>query len=179
MILFPKPILSLFGKSFEEGATVLVIMDFVSLINVSTGMCGALLEMTGHTRIKLFNSVIKVSLAILLNFLLIPRWGIVGAAIAALAHEVVSDVLPLLQTWYLYKVLPYNRSLIKPLLSGLAMVGVWFGTARFFPADNYILIGVNVILLMAVYTGISLLLGFSPQERALFARARRRVPVLH
>ena len=179
MVLFPVQILSIFGKSFEEGATALVILALVSLVNITTGMCGAILEMTGHTRLKLFNSIIRVSLAIFLNFLLIPRWGIVGAAVAALVHEIVSDLLPLVQMWFLYRLLPYNRALLKPMLAGLTMVAVWFATSRWLASqENLLIAALNILLLLAVYSAVTLLLGFSQEERALIARFRRRLGAL-
>ena len=146
-------------------------------------MCGAIIEMAGHTRLKLVNSVIKVSLAILLNFILIPRYGIVGAAVAALVHEVISNLLPLVQIWFLYRLLPFSQGLIKPILAGLAMAATWMATNRWFPSQpdqmNYFVIGLHILFLCSIYLAVTLLLGFSPQERALFARFKRRIVAQH
>jgi O-antigen/teichoic acid export membrane protein len=179
MVLFPTQILSIFGKSFEDGAATFVILAIVSLVNISTGMCGAILEMTGHAKLKLFNSVIKVALAISLNFLLIPRMGIVGAAIAALVHEFVSDILPLVQLWFLYRLIPFSWTLIKPFLAGLSMLAAWLLTNHWLSSQTQIwAVVVNMLFLFAIYAIITLLLGFSQEERALFDRFRRRAGVL-
>jgi O-antigen/teichoic acid export membrane protein len=180
MMLFPTQILSIFGKSFEEGASAFVILAFVSMVDVGTGMCGALIEMTGHTRLKLINSVIRVSVSIFLNFLLIPRYGILGAAIAALVHEFIANILPLVQIWYLYRLLPYNRDLLKPILAGLSMLVVWMLTSRIFPVhENLLVAAANMLFLFAIYAAVTILLGFSPEERTLFTRFRRKFGVLH
>jgi O-antigen/teichoic acid export membrane protein len=179
MMLFPKQILSIFGKSFEDGAMAFAILALVSLIHVITGMAEALLEMTGHAKIKLFNSVIKISLAILLNFLLIPRYGILGAAVSALIHQSVADGLPLIQIWFLYRLLPYSRAFYKPILAGLCMVAAWFFTrGLFLDGDNFFVVILHGSFLMVIYAAVTLLLGFSSEERALLARFRRKVRFL-
>jgi O-antigen/teichoic acid export membrane protein len=179
MVLFPQQILSIFGKSFEEGATVFVIMALVSLVSVCTGMCGALLEMTGQAKLKLINSIIKVSLAISLNFLLIPRWGIVGAAMAALIHEFVSNILPLVQVWFLYRLQPYSNTLFKPIIAGMSMLAAWALTRGLFPSEgNFLITILQILFLFAVYASVTFFLGFSVEEKALFNRFRRKVGFL-
>ncbi|MDX1402824.1 MAG: polysaccharide biosynthesis C-terminal domain-containing protein, partial [Kiloniellales bacterium] len=84
LVLFPEAILAIFGQSFVGGASALVLLAWAQLANAGTGTCGSIIDMTGHTKIKLVNSVIWVILSIGTNFLLIPSWGIIGAAVAAL-----------------------------------------------------------------------------------------------
>jgi O-antigen/teichoic acid export membrane protein len=176
VMLFPAQILSIFGKSFVDGAAVLMILAFVNLINVGTGMCGALIDMTGRTKLKLANSSVKVGLSIFLNFLLIPRYGILGAAISALIYEFISNVLPLLPIWFLYRILPYDRGLLKPIAAGLLMLTAWLITNRFFPpGSNLLLVFLNMLLLLAVYAVSILVMGLSPEEQAVLARFRRRL----
>jgi hypothetical protein len=52
------------------------------LINVGTGITSNLQAMAGHTKIALFNSLLFLSLSIVLDLVLIPSLGLVGAAIA-------------------------------------------------------------------------------------------------
>jgi O-antigen/teichoic acid export membrane protein len=175
IMLFPVQILSIFGKSFIDGEKVIVILAFVSLINVGTGMCGIIIDMTGQTRLKLVNTTVKISLSILLNLLLIPRWGIMGAAVSAVAYTAISYLLPLVQVWYLYRILPYSRSILKPVAAGSAMVGAWLITSHWIHSGtNLPVFLLEVALLFAVYAGTLLLLGFSPEELAILNRFSRR-----
>src|SRR5512145_2952088 len=75
MVLFPTQILFIFGESFTAGATTLVLLAWSNLLNVGTGMGGIILEMTGHMRLKLANSVMRLGLYLSFSVLLIPRWG--------------------------------------------------------------------------------------------------------
>ena len=71
------------GPQFAQGATVLRIMTVAHFISASSGMVGAFLNMTGgqvgFSRIV----VVSVVLNLILNFLMIPPFGMLGAALAA------------------------------------------------------------------------------------------------
>ena len=87
LLAFGRFFLGLFGPEFSAGYTALGVLSFAQLINAVTGPSGFLLTMTGHensySRILFF----ALLLNILLNYLLIPRYGMNGAAVAtALAN---------------------------------------------------------------------------------------------
>lgn len=179
IMLFPSPIMSIFGKSFADGAPALAIMGLVNFVNVATGMCGTVLDMTGHTRMKLANSVVRVSVGILANFLLIPRWGIVGAAMAALIHEIIANLLPLVEVWFLYRILPYSWAILKPLTAGIAAAGVTLLVRVWLPVSSELLsILLQVLLMLGVYALAVQLLGLSLEERRMVDKLRWRVTSL-
>ena len=88
MIIFGREVLSIFGKDFTGGSSVLAILSAGQLINVITGPVGILLNMTGHE----WDTSKGVGMAAFINTLfsaiLIPFWGIEGAA-AASAFSIV------------------------------------------------------------------------------------------
>ncbi|MBK9055291.1 MAG: flippase [Chloroflexi bacterium] len=179
MMLIPAQLLSLFGKSFVDGAVALRVLAFVSLVNAGTGMCGAVLEMTGHTTLKLINAIIRLILSVVLNLLLIPRWGLLGAAITALIIESVANILPLIQVWNLYRLLPYSRDLVAPIVGGIAAAAAFALLALKFPPENSLIHTVFLILLsFGVYLAVILSLGVSAEELILLVRSRNRVSAL-
>jgi O-antigen/teichoic acid export membrane protein len=179
IMLFPSAIMSVFGKSFAEGAPALVLMGLVNFVNVATGMCGTILDMTGHTRMKLVNSVVRVSVGILANFMLIPRYGITGAAMAALIHEVIANLLPLVEVWFLYRILPYSWAFLKPLAAGIAAAGVTLLVRAWLPAPDQLLsLFLQILSMLGVYALAIQLLGLSLEERQMVNKLRRRVTSL-
>lgn len=177
--LFPSQVISIFGKSFVDGAPALAIMGLVNLVSVATGMCGMILDMTGHTRMKLLNSIIRVSVAILANFLLIPRFGVTGAALAALLHEIVANALPMLQLWFLYRILPYNPNIMKPLAAGVIAAGGALLLYAWLPASDDLLITLlHMMVALAIYAVVVQRLGLSSEELLVVNRIRRRVGLL-
>lgn len=81
-IILPKFFLSFLGEGFMNGYKVLVILSIGQLVNALCGSVGFLMQMTNHQ--KTHQNIILLSSAInaILNFVLIPRHGIIGAAIA-------------------------------------------------------------------------------------------------
>jgi O-antigen/teichoic acid export membrane protein len=82
IFLLPDFILGFFGKDFKAGSTALLILTIGQFVNAISGSVGFILQMTGKE--KVFQNIILAATAlnIALNALLIPRYGINGAAVA-------------------------------------------------------------------------------------------------
>jgi O-antigen/teichoic acid export membrane protein len=176
LVLFPTPILAIFGKSFVAGSTALMLLACASIADVLTGMCGAVIDMTGYTKLKLGNSIVRLALSLSVNALLIPRWGIVGAAMAALVATGALNLLRMLEVFILFRLLPYNVSTFKPLVAGFVTLVVILATSSWLPSQtNYLFTVIQIAMLFAVYTGIILTLGLSAEDRVILRHLRQRL----
>lgn len=82
--LFGEEILAFtFGPTFAAGSVALVILTSGQVTNAFGGSVGALLNMTGHEKETLKGITASAMINIVLNLLLIPIYGMEGAAIAA------------------------------------------------------------------------------------------------
>lgn len=91
LVLFGKPILSLFGDEFAAGSTALAILSSGFLVNAAMGISGYLLIMTQHEKAAAIAFAASAGLNLLGNLLLIPAFGVNGAAAAtALSVAAVS-----------------------------------------------------------------------------------------
>jgi O-antigen/teichoic acid export membrane protein len=82
LIAFGKPVLgTFFGSEFEAAYGPLVILCLGQLLNASMGPVGLLLNMTGHERAVMLGIGISVAVNIVFNVILIPLYGMYGAAI--------------------------------------------------------------------------------------------------
>lgn len=100
LFIFPEFILNFFGKDFVIGKSVLLILAFSQVINAMSGSVGVILNMTGKE--KVFRNILSVALLIniSLNLLLIPIYGIEGAAIASASSLIFWN---LYSVFYVYK----------------------------------------------------------------------------
>lgn len=81
-LFMPRTVLSIFGPAFAAGGTALVILAVGQFVNVTTGSVGYLLMMTGNEK-DMRNITVGVAvLNVALNWILVPRFGIEGAAVA-------------------------------------------------------------------------------------------------
>lgn len=96
LLAIPELILSLFGEGFTSGSASLQVLAIGNFVNCITGSVGILLMMTGYQ--KEYNRIILSTavLAVALNFLLVPAWGIDGAAISSTISKVIWNLASVL-----------------------------------------------------------------------------------
>ena len=83
--LFGSHILEfVFGAGFGEGAAVLAVLTLGQVIHAATGMPGVLLIMSPHAGEALKANLLAAGANVLLNLMLIPPFGLMGACMATL-----------------------------------------------------------------------------------------------
>lgn len=93
LLVFPTLVLQIFGKSFQDGTWAVRILALGQLISVSLGPVGYLLVMTGREK-HLRNATVIGALSNLAgNLILVPFFGIIGAATATAFSLAVMKVL--------------------------------------------------------------------------------------
>lgn len=85
LILFGDRVLGLFGEEFIAARWSMTILILGQLVNVGAGSVGYLMEMTGHHQQCAYVLGCSAVLNLILNAILIPTLGIMGAAIATAA----------------------------------------------------------------------------------------------
>ena len=152
IVLFAKPILSIFGQDFVIGAFAVLILSFGRLIDAGVGSNGYMLMMTGRPKINLLNSAILCVLTIAMNLLLIPKYEIVGAAIGTAFSVAVINIMRLLEVYYFEKIHPYQKSFLKPFASGILAASIVYILSYFFPYDHNIFLSFAFgILFLGLY----------------------------
>ncbi len=176
LMFFSEAILAIYGDEFIGGAIALRILAVAELIDAMTGICGAIIDMTGYTKLKLANSITQLVLSIGVSILLIPRYGLIGAAVGALIVNAVINNLRMIEVWYLFRILPFDRTFIKPALAALVAVITALITLQVTEGSlDLIMLMLQVAILFIVYAGMLLLLGLPEEERTILSRLRRRI----
>ncbi|QGA81053.1 flippase [Candidatus Nanohalobium constans] len=94
MLLFSDKILQiLWGSEYTQASIALSILATGYLIDALVGRVGSLLQSEGHTKYILYNNTAALTLNIILNIILIPPYGIAGAAIATATSTILTNVL--------------------------------------------------------------------------------------
>jgi len=92
-LFFPSFFLHFFGDEFGAGKFALILLTLSQVINFSTGSVGYMLTMTGNQNTAIRLLFLCALLTTLLSVLLIPDFGVNGAAIAAAVNNVALNVL--------------------------------------------------------------------------------------
>ena len=170
MLLAPAAILGIFGREFESGDTALIILAGANLINAGTGTSGAVLDMTGFSWVKLINASLSVGLALVLNLLLIPEHGLIGAAWALFASLSTVNLLRLLEVRLLIGLSPYDRSWWKPVAAGVVAGGAALLLLALTASAGFLGAILSLVALGAVYVVTLVALGLDEQDHAILRR---------
>jgi O-antigen/teichoic acid export membrane protein len=126
---FAPLLLSLFGRQYVAGQTVLMTLSIGALFFLSTGPLGTVLVMGGKSGWSLLNAALSLSTNIGLNLLLVPKFGMNGAALAWALTGVVGQGSALIEVRVFLKLSPYHR---RAFLAALASTVVYGGGGMLF-----------------------------------------------
>ena len=118
-IIFPGKVLLLFGPEYLPSAKILVILTWATFIQAIFGAAGPTLSMSGHTKLVLWNTIGAFLLNFGLNIFLIPKYGIIGAAIATLISLTAVGFARTIQVGVILKMNFFDRKVIKPIVAGI------------------------------------------------------------
>ena len=178
LMVAPGSVLRLFGAGFAEGDTALRIVLLGQLLNIATGSVGFILIMVGRTGWDLAVYAASLALDLIVAFVLAPRLGMEGAAIANAVTFGVSNAIRLLLVIRFVRIQPYDRHYLRLLVPAALAAAAMVVMHGLVGSEDWLL---DVVLTGLVGGGVYVLatlrLGLTPPEREGLARliaARRR-----
>lgn len=112
IVLAGRPVLAIHGPQFAEGYLPLVALSCGQLVATLSGTIGVLLVMTRHEIILLALNIAAATVNICLNAVLIPRWGMQGAAFATATSVTATAVAG---AWLVRRHLAINSTIFARL----------------------------------------------------------------
>ena len=124
LLLFGDQLVKLlFTEKYSVALSALSILGLGYFLNASFGPEGMTLQAYGKTRLLLLNSLIMLGANIVMGFILIPRYGIIGASISAGSTLVIGGLAGLIEVFIIYKMQPYQFVTLKYLISAVLSGG--------------------------------------------------------
>jgi O-antigen/teichoic acid export membrane protein len=121
--IFAPTLLRVFGHGFGGGSGALEVLGLTMLVATAVGTVDMVLLMGGKSSWNLINTVVGLSSNIILNLILIPRYGGTGAAIAWSSSIIFTNLAPLVQVWKFLGMHPFGRGFPKVVLAAGAAYG--------------------------------------------------------
>ena len=144
------------GKSFitkENPVAVLGILMIGNLINGMFGLSGSVINGLGKSKFMLKMNIVSLVFAITMNYLLIPLFGIAGAALSSMSYQILQCVW---MNVYLVKMgyWPYKKSLFVQgsliLILALFYIGLNQGISLSV-ASKIVTYSIAVLVILAVF----------------------------
>jgi O-antigen/teichoic acid export membrane protein len=166
-------ILRALHQSSAAGWPALVVLCGAFAISAATGPAGQALTMSGRSGLNLLDGAAALLVNVGLDLLLIPRFGILGAALAWAVAIAGVNVVRLLQVRHLLKVTPFSVSLLKVGAAasvagaiGLMARQIVSGSGRF---ESYAAVLIVVSIYVGSYVAALAAMGL-PLDDRLFVR---------
>jgi O-antigen/teichoic acid export membrane protein len=176
MLFAPAELIhSVYGKAYVEGALPLVILSVGQLSGVVAGNSQTMLTLTGRQRIVVAITLVTLLLDVGLNFVLVPRYGLVGAASAAALSALVLNVSTASVVIRHAPVSPFDWRYAKSLGAALFTCVVLYILRHLeirTPAIKLLIVGgVGV----ATFTGCLIAFGLDAEDREVLSMIRARL----
>jgi O-antigen/teichoic acid export membrane protein len=160
----------LYGLPYRSGAWPLLILCAGLMSDAVVGAAPTILIFSGHQKFMGLISAAALVSTIVLNYLLVPRFGMIGGAVSAFLPEVGMLFGFLLAVKNLIGIWPYDRRWIKGIgavlstIAGLWLLRIWMGqSAELAPVPN-------VIVAEVVFWAVLLLSGLDPEDKNFLSR---------
>jgi O-antigen/teichoic acid export membrane protein len=131
LVLFFLPTRSLgfvYGSLYTTAIVPLQILVAGAFVSTLVGPATATQVSYGQTRLLLYNTVASAAADVGLSIVLIPVWGLTGAAVAWAVAAALQPVLSMVELAVLRKVHPFRRHYLVPLAITGIPLGLLFGT---------------------------------------------------
>lgn len=176
IFIFPQKVMLLFGPAYLPGATVLMILTGATFIQAFFGIGAPALTMTGHQKINLINTIVVAVINIGLNLILIPRYGITGAALATLSSLVLIALARFGESWVILNLHPFSVKLLKPAIAGIGTLVVLMLTRPLiYPLHTLLTLSAAAIITFFVYCLLLWVLKLDAADREVLQALRAAI----
>lgn len=152
--VYASLLLRVFGSGYERGAPVVIILCLSMLVGTSCGPVDVVLLMGGRSTVSLMNTGLALAVNVGLDLLLIPRYGIVGAALGWTAAIFLNNLLPLWQVNRLLSMHPFGPATQRVMLTAALSTGVLTLIVRLLLGQNLLSLAVALVLAGLAYLGL-------------------------
>lgn len=171
---FSPFLLRVFGQEFAEGRTALVVLSLAMMVLVGTGNNKIVMLMGGRSAWNLIGMAASLTINVVLNLLLIPKYGIEGAAVAYAASIVVDNAITTGVVWWQMGLQPFGVGYPVVALASILCYGAVGLAVRTWLGMSLPTLALFLLVATTVYLGVLWrfrgVLRFSELRDALLSR---------
>jgi len=120
------------GALYAQGKNVVLFIGFAKILEFMFSSGGALISFSKVYWLEIPLSIVNVAVGVLANILLIPIYGVTGAAMGTAAVYLVAFILGILILKYIIKITPFSAKALTSLL----LIGTLILLIHFIQIEN-------------------------------------------
>jgi O-antigen/teichoic acid export membrane protein len=122
-VIYGPAVLVIFGHSYRAGSGVVVILGLTMLLTTACGQVDVVLTTAGRSSWSLANWLLAVGINVGVDLALIPKYGIIGAAIGWAVALAVMNFVMLAEVGAIVRVSPFGRGCLAASVLAAASFG--------------------------------------------------------
>lgn len=147
-------ILAVFGTGYVDGTSVVVILALAMLFATASGSVDTVLLMGGRSWLSLVNNLSALAVNVTVNLILIPAYGIVGAAVSWAVAIIVRNVLPMIQVRMSFGLSPGGPAAMWVAVSALGCFGAPALGLRLLDVPSWAVLATVAVIGSPLYLGL-------------------------
>ena len=163
------------GEVYAAGKYVVLIIGLSKIIDMATGSNREIIQNSQYYRTNLYLMLLLGAATILLNYLLIPNYGIEGAAITQVIIVTILNSTNSIIVKMKYGFSPFSiKTVYVPV-----MIALIYLLSLFLPATDYAILNItlNSTVAISLFTVMLLVTKTSEDVNLLFTQIRKRLKV--
>lgn len=161
----------LMPEQYAKGSVVILLIGAANLFDLSAGSNRAILQASKFFRFDLYSNVFLVIIAFTLNLIFIPKYGILGAAIATASSIILFNIVKLIYIRIKLSMQPYSPK----ILLGIAIAAVVYSLSLLIPEMNlYVDILIRSVSMAILYGALVIAFNISEDVNRLFWKGLRK-----
>lgn len=173
MIFFviPDIVLLFFGEAYQPSKAPLEVLVMGQLVWSACSIAMRLIPMSGYALLNLANGIVAGTVNIGLNYILIPKYGSIGAAMATASTLAVWSMWRLVEARYLLRCFPFHKISFLMITSAVTMaVGLKYVLEGQSPWLRILSVGLSIAVLMAG----SLIFGREKEDQVILQTIKQK-----
>jgi O-antigen/teichoic acid export membrane protein len=128
MLLFPGAIINFFfGADYLPASNALRILSIGFFVSSLFFVSDSLVAISGRSKINLMNVLFSCLVNLILNILLVPKYGMLGSAVSTMFSFIFLGVLRGIQSYWYLKIIPLKRKMfVISLISLILAIALYY-----------------------------------------------------
>lgn len=162
------------GNQYQSGWWIFIIIGMVKLVDMGFSLNGEIIGYSKYFRFNLYVILILCCIAVISNTILIPMFGLYGAAMATLMSYVLFNVAKFLFIKAYFGFSPFSASTVRILLIGAFTATIFFliPTIPQPVLDIVIRSGLLIVLFLALTYSLKVSMIFNDQVELIFKKVK-------
>lgn len=168
-------VFSILPEKFSHGKWVVLYIGLAQLFNVASGVNGSIIVNSKYYKYDLITNILLVIFTVISNYILIPKYGINGAAMATALSVFLFNLIRLILIKVKMGLQPFS---LKTLYTVLILLGV-YGISICLPLSGNLYVDIiwKTFVVVAIFITLLLALELSEEINKMVIDIRKRLGI--